>query len=151
MPYESNAFETFNGTAGNFTHEYLVSGRTDFNLGQNDKAFVHFEVDKGLQATFTSLLNPVFNADSPQPQYQGQLSETHTFTPNLTNQFLFGALYYRAIFTNTSLAAANALTPFSMFFGDSPFASNSNGGTVGGLDIIWPQGRNVTNYQFADD
>jgi hypothetical protein len=145
-------FVTYQATAGNFTHEYLVSGRTDFNLGQNDKMFVHFEVDKGLQATFTSLLNPIFNADSPQPQYQGQLSETHTFTPNLTNQFLFGALYYRAIFTNTNLAAANAITPFSLAAVlDSPVDQDGLGGLPGGEDFVWPQGRNVTNYQFQDD
>jgi hypothetical protein len=148
---DANAFESFNGTAGNFTHEWLATGRVDFNLGQNDKLFIHGKVDKGLQATFTSLLNPIYNADSPQPEYNGELQETHTFGPNLTNQFLFAAEYYRAIFTNTSLAAANALTPFTLIFGDSALGGNPNGGLVGGLDIIWPQGRNVTNYQFADD
>ncbi len=96
----------FNGTAGNFTHEWLMTGRVDQSFSDKDHLFAHFEIDKGLQATYTSVLNPVFNADSPQPQYSGQLNETHTFSPTLTNQFLFAAIYYRAIFTNTNLAAA---------------------------------------------
>jgi len=130
---------------GNFTHEYLYSGRIDQDYKTADHIFGHFKVDKGLQATYTDPLNPIFNADSPQPQYEGQLNETHTFSPNLVNQFVFATIYYRAIFTNTNLAAANALAPFSLFFADGSF----NG--LGGDDAFWPQGRNVTGYQFIDD
>jgi hypothetical protein len=141
----------FNGVADNFTHEWLATGRMDWNIGQNDKLFIHSKVDKGVQATFTSLLDPVYDALSPQPQYGGELQETHTFTPNLTNQFLFTAEYYRAIFTNQNLAEANALIPFSLIFQDTDLASNSAGGIPGGEDADWIEGRNVTNYQFADD
>jgi hypothetical protein len=141
----------FRGQSGNFTHEWLMTGRVDNTFSEKDHLFVHFEIDKGLQATYTSLLNPIFNADSPQPQYSGQLSETHTFSPTLTNQFLFSAIYYRAIFTNTNLAAATALAPFSLIFADGDLSNNGTGAWIGGLDIIWPQGRNVTGYQFSDD
>ena len=135
----------FNGNAGNFTHEYLVSGRIDQNLWSKDHLFGHFKVDKGLQATYTDLLNPLFNADSPQPQYEGQLNETHTFGPNLINQFVFATIYYRAIFTNTSLAAAKQLVPFTLQWLGGAFDP------LGGLNYVWPQGRNVTGYQFIDD
>ena len=141
----------FNGTAGNFTHEWLMTGRVDQSFSDKDHLFAHFEIDKGLQATYTNVLNPVFNADSPQPQYSGQLNETHTFSPTLTNQFLFAAIYYRAIFTNTNLAAATKLVPFSLIFADQDLANNGSAAWPGGLDIIWPQGRNVTGYQFTDD
>jgi len=141
----------FNATAGNFTHEYLVTGRVDQVLGSNDHLYGHFDVDKGVQATFTSLLNPIFNAASPQPQYSGQLSETHTFSPNVTNQFLFATNYYRAIFTNTNQAAANKIAPFVLVFLGGSLGTNGFGGFVGGENHIWPQGRNVTGYQFADD
>lgn len=141
----------FNGTAGNFTHEWLMNGRIDQNLGVNDHLFGHFEVDKGLQATYTNVLDPVFDADSPQPQYQGQLNETHTFSPNLTNQFLFAEIYYRAIFTNTSLSSAVGDIPFSLIFADGDLGNNGSAAWPGGLDIIWPQGRNVQGYQFTDD
>jgi hypothetical protein len=151
VPYESNAYQVFNGQAGNFTHEWLWTGRVDWNIGANDKAFWHAKVDKGLQATFTSLLDPVFNADSPQPEYNGEFQETHSFSPNVTNQFLFALEYYRAIFINTNAEAANALSPFSLIIATGPVSSSGPGGWPGGYDIIWPQGRNVTNYQFADD
>lgn len=141
----------FNGTAGNFTHEYLVSGRVDQVLGTNDRLFGHFELDKGVQATFTSLINPIFNAQSPQPQYQGQLNETHTFSPNVTNQFLFALIYYRAIFTNTNQAAANQIVPYTLVWLNGSLGTNAVEGLVGGENYAWPQGRNVTGYQFADD
>ncbi|MGC2502285.1 MAG: hypothetical protein WA400_09185, partial [Silvibacterium sp.] len=141
----------FRGHAGNFTHEWLMTGRIDQSFSDKDHLFGHFEVDKGLQATYTSLLNPIFNADSPQPQYQGQLNETHTFSPSVTNQFLFAAIYYRAIFTNTNLAAATQIAPFSLIFADGDLGNNGDGAWPGGLDLIWPQGRNVTGYQFTDD
>ena len=141
----------FRGHAGNFTHEWLMTGRVDHTFSDKDHLFVHFEIDKGLQASYTSLLDPVFNADSPQPQYSGQLNETHTFSPNLTNQFLFSAIYYRAIFTNTSLADAVKVAPFSLIFADQDLGNNGTGAWPGGLDLIWPQGRNVTGYQFTDD
>ena len=141
----------FNGTAGNFTHEWLMTGRIDHTFGEKDHLFGHFEVDKGLQATYTNVLNPIFNADSPQPQYQGQLNETHTFSPTLTNQFLFATIYYRAIFTNTNLDAATKLAPFSLIFADGDLGNNGPSAWPGGYDLIWPQGRNVTGYQFTDD
>jgi Carboxypeptidase regulatory-like domain len=141
----------FNGNAGNFTHEWLMTGRIDQSFRDKDHLFGHFEVDKGLQATYTNVLDPIFNADSPQPQYSGQLNETHTFSPTLTNQFLFAAIYYRAIFTNTNLAGATNLVPFSLIFADGDLGNNGTAAWPGGLDIIWPQGRNVTGYQFTDD
>ena len=141
----------FNGNAGNFTHEWLMTARIDQNLSDKDHLFGHAKIDKGLQATYTNVLDPVFNADSPQPQYEGQLGETHTFSPNLTNQFLFAAIYYRAIFTNTNLDAATALVPFSLIFADQDLGNNGNAAWPGGYDLIWPQGRNVTGYQFQDD
>jgi hypothetical protein len=143
----------FNGNAGNFTHEWLMTGRIDQNLSDKDHLFGHAKIDKGLQASYTNVLDPIFNADSPQPQYEGQLGETHTFSPNLTNQFLFAAIYYRAIFTNTNLDAATALVPFSLIFVDGDLGNNQGDPSTwpGGYDIIWPQGRNVTGYQFQDD
>jgi hypothetical protein len=136
----------YTGTAGNFTHEWLLSGRIDQSFRDKDHLFGHFKIDKGLQATYTDLLSPLFNAASPQPQYEGQLNETHTFSPNIVNQFIFATIYYRAIFTNTNQAAANALIPFNLVgWLDGDFAG------LGGIDFLWPQGRNVTGYQFIDD
>jgi hypothetical protein len=137
----------YTGSTTNFAHEYIITGRVDQKLFTDDNLFVHFKLDKGVQPTHTDAVNPIFNADSPQPAYEGQLGETHSFSPNITNQFVFAAIYYRAIFTNTNAAAANQLAPFSLFFDDGDLANTG----LGGDDAFFPQGRNVTGYQVLDD
>src|SRR5262249_29656953 len=102
----------WNGQTTNFGREWLINGRVDFNIGTNDHLFIHFKDDHGVQPTQTSFLDPIFNAESPQPSYEGQLNETHTFTPSMTNQFLFAASYYRAIFTNTRATELASTIPF---------------------------------------
>jgi hypothetical protein len=150
----------FNGQATNFAQEWLVTDRLDMNLSDKDHLFIHSKVDHGLQPTQTSFLNPIFNAASPQPSYEGQLGETHTFTSHLTNQFLFAASYYRAIFTNTngttlgSSSTPYTLIPYSFYVGgvggDWDLSASSSD-FIGGADYAFPQGRNVTGYQFTDD
>jgi Carboxypeptidase regulatory-like domain len=141
----------FNANAGNFTHEYLFNGRVDQNLGDHDHLFGHATIDKGVQATYTNVLNPIFDALSPQPAYEGQLGEQHIFSPNVSNSFLFSTIYYRAVFTNTNENASAALVPFTLLFADGDLGSNSSAAQPGGDNYIWPQGRDVTGYQFQDD
>lgn len=142
---------TYGANSSNFAHEWLITGRVDQKLGSKDYMFIHAKVDKGVQPTFTSLLNPVFNTQSPQPEYEGQLNETHTFSPTIANQFVLAGIYYRAIFTNTSAAAANAIFPGSLFFISGDLAANGAATSIGGIDFAFPQGRNVTGYQVVDD
>jgi hypothetical protein len=141
----------FNGTAGNFTHEYVINGRIDQTISDKDHFFGHATIDKGNQATFTSLLSPLFDALSPQPSYEGQLGEQHIFSPTLSNSFLFATNWYKAVFSNTNEAASEKLSPFSLIFADGDLAANGTSAWPGGLNIVWPQGRDVTGYQFADD
>jgi hypothetical protein len=139
--------QSYTYTAGNFTREFLLTSRVDYVLSDKDTIFGHFKWDKGVQATYTDPINPTFNDQSVQPSFEGTLGETHVFSPNVTNQFLFSALWYSAVFTNQNLAAANALVPYSVNF-------SALGGTftgLGGIDYFFPQGRNVLNYQFIDD
>ncbi len=136
---------TFNVNSGNFTKEWLFEGRVDQHFGDKDSLYGTYEMDRGLQATYTDPLNSIFNADSNQPQYSGQFGETHVFTPNITNQFTFALLWYSAVFTNTNLAASKAIVPYSVAWIDGSF------NLLGGENFVWPQGRNVTNYQFIDD
>jgi hypothetical protein len=142
---------TFNGEAGNFTHEQKINGRVDQTISDKDHLFGHFSYDNGTQATFTSVLNPLFDALSPQPAWDGQLGEQHIFSPALSNSFLFATNWYQAIFSNTNEAASEKLSPFSLIFADSDLGNNGTAGWPGGLNIVWPQGRKVTGYQFQDD
>lgn len=158
----------FEGQTTNFAQEWLVNDRVDFNLSTNDHLYIHSKVDHGVQPTQTSFLDPIFNAASPQPSYEGQLNEAHNFTPALTNQFLFAASYYRAIFTNTSATTLAKSIPFALLpLGyETSCVTDASGNClrsfdwdlagnpsdwVGGADWAFPQGRNVTGYQFDDD
>lgn len=135
----------FRSNASNFTHEWLLSARLDQNLGSRDRAYIHFRTDHGVQATFTDPINPVFNAESNQPQYEGQFNETHSFSNNSVNQFILSGSWYSAIFKPKDMAAATALMPYRLRFAGTTFDDL-------GRDLNdWPQGRNVTQYQIVDD
>jgi hypothetical protein len=142
---QSPCTASFSNTVGNFTHEYLTSGRFDFNLTNNDKLFIRLQEDIGTQATATDALNPIFNSTSYQPEYQGQASWSHVFGAKATNNLLFTGQFYQAIFGPLNLQATLAAFPTTVQMNDGSLT------TVGGIDFNWPQGRNVTGYQLVDD
>jgi hypothetical protein len=135
----------FRSVAGNSTRETIYVGRVDYDARANDHHFAHFKIDKGLQASYTDPINPLFNVTSKQPEYEGQLNESHIFTPDLVNQFVFATMYYRGNSSNPNLAASTALFPYTLSFASGTFA------TLGGQNNQYPAGRNVTQYQFIDD
>ena len=137
----------FIGNPKNNLAENLVSGRLDYKLGPNDNMFAHFKWDHGVQPTHVDPISPIFNAQSDQPDYEGQLEETHSFSSNLINQFLFSTSWYSAYFLSVNQAQATATFPYGLNFnfGDGSFTP------MGGQPYNWPQGRNVTQYQFNDD
>jgi hypothetical protein len=133
----------------NFAPEKQISGRADWNIGTNDRMFVRMQYDQGIQPTGTDPLNSVFNISSNQPEYQGQLNETHTFSPTLTNQFLMAATWYSAIFQAANTPSFLAAAPIQLDFQNFGDASLSDIGNV--IGFVFPQGRNVTQIQFGDD
>ncbi|MFZ0582396.1 MAG: carboxypeptidase regulatory-like domain-containing protein, partial [Candidatus Acidiferrales bacterium] len=136
----------YQSTNPNFTHEALYSGRVDWNAGSNDRAFLRVGYDHGLQASYTNVISPLFNAESDQPQWQGQFNETHTFSPTLVNQLIVSGAWYSAIFTNSDRAASLAAFPTTLSFVGAASLSS-----MGNALYDWPQGRNVTQYQIGDD
>ena len=126
--------------------ETLVIGRFDWNVTGKDRLFFRGVLDTGHQATYADPVDPAaFSAASFQPQYTGGLTWNHAFSGTATNQFVAALSYYRAIFTlNTT--PANSPFPYSLYLaGETPVNSvNSEG-------LYFPQGRNVTQYQFVDD
>ncbi len=156
-PLDCSSFSSFSGdlggapcgrsvqtTSSNFTHEFQWSAKIDQKIGSSDSLFGRIQQDHGLQATATDRISPLFNAQSDQPEWQGQLSETHVFNPNVINEFKGSVLWYSAIFKNADQAKTLAAfpTPLSFFGGFS---------RLGGLDFVLPQGRNVTQIQGVDD
>jgi len=137
--------DQFRSTVGNRTKEYLWTGRVDHNFSDRDRAFVRVQRDNGTQPTYTDPINPVFNAFSPQPEMQGQISWNHVFSPTATNNFIVSGQYYSAKFQQTDEAAALAAFPTTLQFSGALFYGLNNQG------YNFPQGRNVTQYQFIDD
>ena len=137
--------DTFVSNPKTFAKESLVTARVDHVIGLKDSAFAHFKYDNGTQPTDVDPISSVFNAVSYQPEYEGQLVETHTFSPNLVNQFLFTIAHYGAYFQSVNQSAATTALPFTLLWEDEFF------NTLGGAGYAFPQGRNATQYQFADD
>jgi len=136
---------SFRSTQTNFTHEYLLGGRLDFNLGEKDKLFFRMRENQGLLAAYTDKINPLFNVQSNEPIYQGQISETHVISPKTVNLFIFSAKYLSAIFQQPNPAAALAAFPPTVAFGDQTFTQ------LGGQNAGQPGGENFTSYQVLDD
>jgi hypothetical protein len=127
--------------------EKLFNGRVDQVFSDKDKAFLHFKYDHGVQPTYTDPFTSVFDMNSDQPDYEGQLSWTHIFNEKAVNQFLVTGSYYSAIFKSVNQAAATAAMPETLNFGDlDGYFSDLNADNA-----FFPQGRNVSQDQISDD
>lgn len=136
---------TFISNVSNKTHEHLEAYRIDWNVTSKDRFFGRIQKDRGLQATITDGINPLFNVQSDQPEWQGQASESHTFSNGAVNQFVASGQWYSALFGNASQSATRAAFPTTLQFASGQFTN------LGGLDFLFPQGRRVTQFQVSDD
>lgn len=130
-----------------FLSEWLLTARIDYKIGQRDLLFGHYKQDHGIQPTYTDLISPLFSAQSPQPAWEGQGNETHTFSNNLVNQLVFTGNYYSAPFTNNQ--NYSSIAPFTFVFIDGDLGASTD--YYGGDDYAFPQGRRVSGYQVIDD
>jgi len=146
--------ESWTQSVSSGNKEWLLSGRVDYNLGPNDKIFGRVKFDRGVQPTYTDSINPVFNDFSTQPQDEGQLNYTHVFSPTVVNNFIGSVLYYSAIFGTLAPGPSLALFPGNLAFSDGSLTALGTGsGNPGGFaqGFLYPQGRNVTQWQLVDD
>ena len=114
-------------------------------MSDRDHLFWRVRMDHGTQATYADPINSAFDAASYQPAYDGQGQWTHVFSPNATNNFIYAGSYYRAIFTQTD--GANSVFPTQVSTLHRRWATP----TWAAIWSLFPQGRNVTQYQFVDD
>ena len=133
------------GGTSQATDDYLIVGRYDQNIGNNDKLFVRVQHESGQQATYTDPLNLAFDAHSAQPEWQSQLSETHTFGADKVNNFVASLQWYSALFTMTNPTAEFQTLPETVFLDDGSLFPLNNEGTA------FPQGRVITQYGIVDD
>jgi outer membrane receptor protein involved in Fe transport len=134
----------FQATPGNFTGEWLVSWRIDQILSSRDQVYLHIFTDHGVQATNTDVINQVFNASSPQPEWQGQLNETHIFQRRAVNQFIGAFQWSGILFGPANYPAALDAFPAKLTFSDGSLHYL-------GQNQADPIGRHITQYQFVDD
>ncbi len=127
----------------NKTHDLFIKTRVDHDINQNNRVWYSFEWEKGVQATYTDAVNPVFDAYSTQPQSGASISYAHTFSPNMVNEFNPGYYWYSAIFEPNSFPKALAASPYE-------FTGGSFTGIYGAA-LDWPQGRNVLDWQLIDN
>jgi hypothetical protein len=126
--------------------EYILSFRVDQKLGNNDNVFFRYKLDHGTQPTSLDPISSKFDALSPQPAWDTQASETHVFSPTVTNQFTATYSHYTALFTAPEAAATfNYAQVFNEDSGIYDFRSPN------GSAEAFPQGRNISQYQFIDD
>jgi hypothetical protein len=136
--------QQFRSTQNNLNTEWLLSTKVDWIMGSRDKASIRFRTDHGVQATGTDPINAAFNANSVQPEYEGQINQTHTFGNTAVNNFIVSGMWYSAIFGPPNFAQALKTFPTVLSFTDGLFTA------LGGGDNAYPQGRIVTQYQFTD-
>ncbi len=124
--------------------EWILSGRVDHRFSDKDQAYFRYKQDRGTQPSATDPVNAKFDAISKQPSWDTQLNETHIFSPRATNSFMATLSYYRAQFTqNTALDLS--IFPYGILTSGSVPFTGFNG------IYEFPQGRNITQYQFIDD
>lgn len=126
----------------NQTHDLFMKYRVDHDINETNRVWYAFEWEKGVQATYTDAVNPVFNAFSTQPQNGLSVGYTHVFSPTLVNEFNPGYYWYSALFQPTSFPAALKASPFEF---SGPFTP------IYGDARDWPQGRNVLDWQLIDN
>jgi hypothetical protein len=134
----------FQKTIGEPTDETIISGRLDWNIGHKDRVFLRVQYDGGHQASYTDPISPLFDAGSDQPWWQGQLNETHTFGPSEINQLLIAGTWFSAVFSQKNPSQSLAAFPTVLTW-NYPFT------TLGGENVLFPEGEIATRYQISDD
>jgi hypothetical protein len=135
----------------NGNREWLLSGRVDYEFSDKDKIFGRVKFDRGNQPTYTDPIDPVFNIQSNQPQDEGQLNYTHVFSPRVVNNFIGSVLYYSALFQSPNLSSALSAFPYILSTTDTSLTPLGSGSGSDPAFALFPQGRNVTQWQLVDD
>jgi hypothetical protein len=143
--------DAFGTNVSNQNKEWLFSTRVDYNINANQNIYFRFKTDHGLQPSATDPINPLFNAVSSQPAYEGQVTHTYVISSHIVNNFIGSSSYYSAIFGPSDLKATLNAFPAYIILGDG--GANGTGG-ISPLGINtgkYPQGRRIGQLQLVDD
>ena len=129
--------------------EWILAGRVDYKLTSNDDLFFRFKLDHGTQPTYLDPVSPKFDALSNQPSYDYQAQDRHVFGATMANEFTASLSHYVAQFAQDTALVQSTL-PYRISFANEsglagvPFTSFNPASS-------FPQGRNITQYQFIDN
>jgi hypothetical protein len=144
---------TFQAAPSTLGKEWILAFKIDQKLGQNDNMFVRYKLDHGVQPTYLDPISPNFDALSNQPAWDLQMQETHIFSPNMTNEFTAAGSHYVAQFAQNEALALSTFPQALQFGGTNPLGpqTGTNFPNIVGAQYDFPQGRNITQYQFIDN
>jgi hypothetical protein len=143
-PATQNCSAKFQATPTAQASEWILASRVDHRFSDKDNAYFRYRGDHGLQPTSISPISPNFNAISNQPSYDLQFNETHVFGPRATNLFTAALSHYQALFQQNQQLAYGTFPYDVITSGSVPFTNINE-------MRAFPQGRNITQYQFIDD
>jgi hypothetical protein len=135
----------FETTLGRPTHESQYSGRVDWNIRTEDRIFLWVAYNDGYQASYTDPISPLFNQNSHQPWWQGQLVETHTFGPSAANQLLIGGWQVNGHYASPNFSEALTALPTQLSW-QVTNTFTTVGSSQGSLSTFSPK-----QYQISDD
>jgi outer membrane receptor protein involved in Fe transport len=134
----------FQATPNALGSEWILAFKVDQKIGSDDNASFRYKGDHGTQPTSLDPISANFDAISKQPSYDFQFQETHIFGSRSTNQFTSSLSHYVAQFQQDP-ALVQSTFPFQISTSATvPFTGFNAQGS-------FPQGRNITQYQFIDD
>jgi hypothetical protein len=125
----------------------LISGRIDWNVGRNDRAFLRLQHDGGRAINLADPISSVFDVYSSGPWWQGQLSETHAFGSSGASQLLVGGSYFAQTGGPKNISQALSTFPTGLNFASGTFSSLGGWDSGVGFGFGW----RVTQYQISED
>lgn len=139
----------FQKTVGQPTYDAIVSGRVDWNIRSNDRAFLYLQYEHGVQAFWTDAISPLFNMTNKGPTWRGQLNETHTLGPTAANQFMLAAWYASGIWSVANPSKTLSFFPTTLNF----YSAGNVFSELGGADAWMPSPSyaSTLQYQVSDD
>ncbi len=120
-------------------HEDFGTLRTDYLLGKRDTVSAAYTIDDG--DSLIPLADPLFGSTTTLRMQVASLQETHVFSPNMLNTFLFG--FSRAAFSLDSTLLSSFPSSLDFVTGQGPGGIVVGGGnTTTGLAAITSAGPN---------
>jgi hypothetical protein len=128
------------------SQDALTSGRLDWNLGTNDRAFFRLQGERG-RGSSSDAINSAFDTDYNVSLWQAQALETHTFGPNVASQLVIAGFAHSFFWGLSHPSQASATFPRFVSFD----ATNGAFTNLGGANWIGSYGCHCNQYELSED